>query len=97
MEDPVTSSPARFALYFALIAFIASPPLSAEVSGQSRPVGVITRNLYLGADLTPAVTAPNLPGLVAAATGIWQQVRATNFPECARALAFEIKKNDPLT
>lgn len=92
----MTISPARFALYVALIAFIASPPLSSEAGGKSRPVGVITRNLYLGADLTPAVTAPDLPGLVAAATGIWQQVRATNFPERARALAFEIKKNAPL-
>jgi hypothetical protein len=96
MEDPVTSSRARFATLLAFIAFAATLPLSAEAAGKPRPVGVITRNLYLGADLTPAVTAPDLPGLVAAATAIWQQVVATNFPERARALASEIKKGAPL-
>jgi endonuclease/exonuclease/phosphatase family metal-dependent hydrolase len=96
MEDPVTRSPARLALLLGSIAFAATLPLSAEAAGKPRPVGVMTRNLYLGADLTPAVMAPNLEGLVAAATAIWQQVQATNFPERARALAKEIKKGAPL-
>jgi hypothetical protein len=96
MEDPVTSSSARFALLFGFIAFAAMQPLSAEAAGKPRPVGVMTRNLYLGADLTPAITAPDPVALAIAATGIWQTVQATNFPERARALASEIKTRAPL-
>ena len=92
----MTNSPARLASFFAVIVFIASLPLGAEAAGKPRPVGVMTRNLYLGADLTPAIAAGNPAALAIAATGIWQQVQATNFPERAKALASEIKKGAPL-
>jgi endonuclease/exonuclease/phosphatase family metal-dependent hydrolase len=96
MEDPVTSSSACRRLLLGLIVFVAALPLSADAAGKPRPIGVMARNLYLGADLTPAILAPGVPELMAAATEIWQQVEATNFPERALALAAEIKQGAPL-
>jgi endonuclease/exonuclease/phosphatase family metal-dependent hydrolase len=55
----------------------------------------MTRNLYLGADLTPLFTAASPPTLVAAVTQIFASVQATNFPEGADALADEIATINP--
>ncbi|MET0151593.1 MAG: endonuclease/exonuclease/phosphatase family protein [Candidatus Binatia bacterium] len=89
----MTSSSARSVFLLGLIVFVAALPLSADAADKPRPVEVMTRNLYLGADLTPAITEEDLP---AAASAIWQQVQATNFPERAKALAAEIKQGAPL-
>lgn len=75
---------------------VGSAPLVAEAAGKPRPVRVMTRNLYLGADLTPAITAQNPVQLALAATAIWRQVQATNFPERAVALAAELEEADPV-
>lgn len=56
---------------------------------------VITRNLYLGADLAPVLAAGNPQALVAAVTAVYANVQATNFPERAEALADEIADSDP--
>jgi endonuclease/exonuclease/phosphatase family metal-dependent hydrolase len=60
-----------------------------------RPVNVMTRNLYLGADLTPAIAAASIPELLAATSSIWTTVQATDFPQRAEALAREIADADP--
>jgi endonuclease/exonuclease/phosphatase family metal-dependent hydrolase len=57
--------------------------------------GVMTRNLYLGADLGPAIVAPDLTSFVEANGGILRQVTATNFPVRARGLASEILEKQP--
>ncbi|KJY36300.1 endonuclease, partial [Streptomyces sp. NRRL S-444] len=59
------------------------------------PLRVMTRNLYLGADLAPVLAATTPQGLVAAVTAVWANVQATNFPERAEALADEIAASDP--
>ncbi len=58
-------------------------------------VGTMTRNLYLGADLTPAILAPTLPAFVAANGQILREVTANNFPVRAEGLADEILDAKP--
>jgi endonuclease/exonuclease/phosphatase family metal-dependent hydrolase len=56
---------------------------------------VMTRNLYLGADLSPAIGAPSLPAFVEANGGILRQVTATNYPVRVKGLASEILQTEP--
>ncbi len=53
---------------------------------KGKVVGTMTRNLYLGADLTPAILAPTLPAFVAANGQILREVTANNFPLRAEGL-----------
>ena len=63
--------------------------------GKGKVVGTMTRNLYLGADLTPAILAPTLPAFVAANGQILREVTANNFPLRAEGLADEILEAKP--
>jgi len=61
--------------------------------GASEPAAVInvmTRNQYLGADLTPVILAQTPQQFVAAATAALKQIAANDFPRRARALALEV-------
>jgi endonuclease/exonuclease/phosphatase family metal-dependent hydrolase len=63
--------------------------------GRGKEVDVMTRNLYLGADLTPAIGAPNLEAFVAANGKILREVTANDFPTRAKGLAQEILEEKP--
>ena len=55
----------------------------------------MTRNLYLGADLAPAIGAPSLEAFVAANGQILREVTANDFPVRAKGLAKEILEKEP--
>ena len=59
------------------------------------PQRVMTRNLYLGADLAPAIAATDFTSFQTAVKTIWTQVHATNFPERVKAIADEIQRERP--
>lgn len=69
-------------------------------SAAHRPsITVMSRNLYLGADLDPvfqAVADGNPEDIIQATTTTWQNVQATNFPGRAGVLADEIEHSKPL-
>ena len=76
---------------------LASSRCSSTQAGQ--PIPVMTRNLYVGADLSPVFAAAakgDGPGIVQATTDAWQDIEATNFPERAGALADEMENSEPL-
>jgi endonuclease/exonuclease/phosphatase family metal-dependent hydrolase len=77
---------------FAVMAGLGAGPAQAD---SVKDVKVMTRNLYLGADLTPAIQATSLPALAQAGTNIWATVNATDFPSRAKALAREIADKSP--
>jgi endonuclease/exonuclease/phosphatase family metal-dependent hydrolase len=64
-------------------------------NGKGKVVGVMTRNLYLGADLGPAIGAKTLPEFVAANGKILREVSANDFPVRAKGLAQEILAEKP--
>jgi endonuclease/exonuclease/phosphatase family metal-dependent hydrolase len=82
------------ALLAAMSLVLTAPPASSKPD-KARPVRVVTRNLYLGADLTPALTAGSAEEAALAAGQIWGSVQATKFPERAAALAREIRSVHP--
>ena len=62
---------------------------------KGKVVNVMTRNLYLGADLTPALQSTSQASFFEANGGIVRQVEATNFPVRAKGLAKEILSEKP--
>ena len=70
-------------------------PGAAMASLDIKVAKTMTRNLYLGADLTPAIGAPSLEALVAANGQILREVTANDFPTRAEGLADEIRDQKP--
>jgi endonuclease/exonuclease/phosphatase family metal-dependent hydrolase len=93
------SAPARRVLIAAAALALALTALTglaqAKPKGKGTIVNVMTRNLYLGADLTPAITSQSTSEFIEANGGIVRQVEATNFPVRAKGLAKEILEKEP--
>jgi len=63
--------------------------------GKDTELTVMTRNLYLGADLFPVLTAPTPDDVYEMADVIWGTVMSTNFPARAERLADQIAATRP--
>jgi endonuclease/exonuclease/phosphatase family metal-dependent hydrolase len=78
------------------VALIPAGTAAAAKKGKGTKLTVMTRNLYLGADLTPALQANTVDQAVDAGGEIVNQVHATKFPSVrAASIAAEIKKRKP--
>ncbi len=64
-------------------------------TAMAQEITVMTRNLYLGADLAPVIDAETPEEFLSAASAALAQVAASNFPERAWALAAEIVEKRP--
>jgi endonuclease/exonuclease/phosphatase family metal-dependent hydrolase len=73
---------------------VAAIPGVAEAKKGKRPtVTVMTRNVFLGADLSPAIGATTIPQAIDGAGQIWNEMQSTKFAERAVPLAREIKRS----
>jgi endonuclease/exonuclease/phosphatase family metal-dependent hydrolase len=71
------------------------------LAGQARAdvIGVMTQNLYVGADLDPptaAIMTGDPAKIIPAITQFWNQVQATDFSQRAQAIAGEVAQAQPL-
>jgi endonuclease/exonuclease/phosphatase family metal-dependent hydrolase len=70
------------------------PAADAAQRGKGGPkITVMTRNLFLGADLAPAIEADSIPEAIDGAGVIWNEFQRTKFGERAVPLAREIKRS----
>lgn len=89
------------ALLIALAGILTVTLFSAQADAHKRKkrhqhtVKVMTRNIYLGADLTDAANAPDTDTFCDESGEILRDVTATNFPKRAKALANEILNRKP--
>lgn len=83
------------AAIMALTAIVVPTQAEAKKKKKDAKVSVMARNVYLGADLTGAIEAEDLPAAVDAAGAIYNETTRTDFPERAVPLAKEINKAKP--
>jgi Endonuclease/Exonuclease/phosphatase family len=74
-----------------LIAAMAIPATASAKSGPK--ITVMTRNVFLGADLSPAIGASSIGQAIDGAGVIWNEMQSTRFAERAVPLAREIKRS----
>jgi endonuclease/exonuclease/phosphatase family metal-dependent hydrolase len=87
---------AALAGLMALTALVAAPGAQAKnKQPKSVPVKVMTRNIFLGADLSPGLEASGVEEFIAGAGEIFREVDETNFPLRAKGLAGEVKQKQP--
>lgn len=98
MNHARTATRQAAALLAAALLFVLVPAMATaqrDSKGKGHEVKVMTRNLYLGADLAPAIAAPDRNAFVEANGKILRDVTANDFPVRAKGLAQEILKKKP--
>ena len=91
---PLAACVAALTVVVALLA-LPSGGAAAPANPPGDEIRVMTRNVYLGADLTDATNAPSTGEFVKANGAILRSVDATNFRVRAKALAAEIISKNP--
>ena len=86
-------SRAMTALFVAALTALALPAVTEAKKRKDPTVTVMTRNLFLGADLSPAIGAATIPQAIDGAGQIWNELQSTKFAERAVPLAREIKRS----
>ena len=66
-------------------------PAAAQAAAKAPTVTVMTRNLFLGADLSPAIGAATIPEAIDGAGTVWNELQSTKYAERVVPLAREIK------
>ena len=90
---PLTIHPkARICAAVAALAALAMPAV-AEAKSRAPEVTVMTRNVFLGADLAPAINATGIPQAIDGTGVIWNEMQSTRFADRALPLAREIKRS----
>jgi endonuclease/exonuclease/phosphatase family metal-dependent hydrolase len=86
--------PAILLAAVSLVALAIPAVADAKKKGKGgQKVTVMTRNVFLGADLGPALEASDIPSAIDGAGQIWNEFQSTKFPERAVPLAREIKES----
>jgi endonuclease/exonuclease/phosphatase family metal-dependent hydrolase len=70
-------------------------PPGHSLAGGNKVLPVMTWNLYLGADLDPAIAATDLEAFLTATTSIWSMVNINSFALRAEGVADEIAEERP--
>ncbi|MGI5525693.1 endonuclease/exonuclease/phosphatase family protein [Micromonospora sp. CA-259024] len=96
LPTPTTSWRTARVTLAAAIALVSLGVFGAPVHAEGKSkVTVMTRNLYLGGDLTPSIGAPTPGAFLAANSALLGHVDLVDFPARAKLLAREITKNKP--
>ena len=78
-----------------VLALVLPGAAAAKPKDEGKVTNVMTRNLYLGANLAPAIGAPSLEAFVAATGQVLREVTANDFPTRAKGLSEEILAQKP--
>lgn len=82
-------------VFCAFVAMTLTAAASSPVAAQATNAAVMTRNVYIGADLSAAFDVEDLSEIPAAAGVVLANILASNFPARAELLAQEIARNQP--
>jgi endonuclease/exonuclease/phosphatase family metal-dependent hydrolase len=86
---------ARTVLLATLVFALLPGTAAAKGNAKGREVNVMTRNLYLGADLGPPIAAKSVAEFTELNGQVLREVTANDFPVRAKGLAQEILKKKP--
>jgi len=94
-KETIPLTPSKTWLAIAGLAALAAlaVPAASEAKARDPKITVMTRNLFIGADLRPGIDARTIPEAIDGVGVIWDQFRSTKFPERAAPLAREIKRS----
>src|SRR3954471_15302185 len=83
--------PRKVVIPLVTLGALLAPAAAAQAAAKAPTVSVMTRNLFLGADLSPAINAATVPEAIDGAGTVWKELQSTRYAERVIPLAREIK------